>query len=115
MKLKGNGSLSSVAALVLLLFLAVMNAAWLIKSRHRGALIACIAYSLVLILCLQNQDYRAGEIVGVLGFGIHVYELLTQRTNTLMGIDTLFFYVNLTFPIPLIITSYFAFHTLKVK
>ena len=108
MKKKTKEFDSGRAAIGLLLFLAALNAVWLGTSRHRGALIAFIAYFIVSILCLRYLHFRSGIIVGLCGFGIHFYELIAHQNNTLKGIDFIFFYANLLLPIPLGISSYLA-------
>ena len=108
MKNKEKMSPISIITIVLLLSLAGANALWLIISGHRGALIALVFYSVVAFLCLRNRHFQAGMIAGILGFGIHVFELFIPGTTELRGIDQVFFYANLILPIPLTITSYLA-------
>ena len=108
MKNKEKISPSGIITIALLLSLAGANALWLITSWHGGALIAIVFYSIVAFLCLRNRHFRAGVIAGILGFGIHLFELFVQGTTELIGIDRVFFYANLILPLPLIITSYLA-------
>ncbi|MGB2963032.1 MAG: hypothetical protein WBB69_03510 [Anaerolineales bacterium] len=103
-KLPPSGTITNL----LLLTLAGTNIIWLITSRHGGTLIALLLYSAVVFLCLRNQHFRAGVITGIFGFGIHIFELLVQGTSTLIGIEQVFFYLNLFLPIPLTFTSYLA-------
>ena len=92
----------------MLLSLAGTNVIWLITSRHGGALIALLFYSAVAFLCLRNRHFQSGVIAGIFGFGIHIFELLVQGTSKLIGIEQVFFYLNLVLPIPLTFTSYLA-------
>ena len=99
---------SGIITILLLLSLAAANFIWLIVSWHGGALIALAFYSVIALLCFRRQHFQAGAIAGMIGFGIHLYELYVLSTNNLTWIDHVFFYVNLILPIPLIITSYLA-------
>ena len=108
MKKEKKYSPSGIITIALLLSLAVVNAIWLIVSWHGGALIAVAFYSVISFLCLRKQHFQAGVIAGILGFGIHLYELFVLGTSELIGIDQVFFYANLILPVPLTITSYLA-------
>jgi len=110
MKKEKKYSPSGIITITLLLSLAVVNAFWLIASWHGGALIALAFYLVISYLCLRRQHFQAGVIAGILGFGIHIYELFVLGTSELIGIDQVYFYVNLILPIPLTITSYLASH-----
>ena len=108
MKKRSKISASGIITIVILFTLAGINAFWLIISGHGGALIALVFYFVVFVLCLRSRHFRAGVIAGILGFGIHIYELFVQGTTELIGIDQLLFYMNVILPIPLIFTSYLA-------
>jgi hypothetical protein len=103
---------SGIITIVLLLSLVVGNAVWLILSWHGGVLIALAQYLVVSYLCLRKGHFQAGVIAGIVGFGIHLFELLKLGTSQLTGIEQIFFYANLILPVPLIITSYL---TTRVK
>jgi hypothetical protein len=105
---KENISPLGIAAILLLCFLAVSNAAWVIISGHRGSFIALVFYLIVSVLCLRNRHFQAGVIAGTFGFGIHVYELLTRGITELNFVDQVFFFINLIVPIPLTILSFLA-------
>ena len=111
MKKEKNYSPSGIITIALLLSLAVVNAIWLIVSWHGGVLIALAFYSVISFLCLRRQHFQAGVIAGILGFGIHLYELFVLGTSELIGIDHVFFYANLILPVPLTIISYLASRT----
>ena len=108
MKKKDKISPSGLITITFLFSLVGINAVWLITSWHGGALIALAFYSVITFLCLRKQHFQAGVIAGIIGFGIHVYELFVLGTSELIGIDHFFFYTNLILPIPLTITSYLA-------
>jgi hypothetical protein len=108
MNRKEKISPSGIITIGFLLSLAAANAVWLIVSWHGGALIALLFYSVISFLCLRRQHFQAGVIAGIIGFGIHVYELFALGTSELAVIDQVFFYENLILPIPLIFTSYLA-------
>ena len=95
-------------AAIILLSLTATNAIWLILNWQGGALIALAIYLIISLLFLRERHFQAGIIAGLLGFGVHLYELLAPDTSQLVGIDQYFFYTNLILPIPLIITSYLA-------
>jgi len=108
MNKKERISPSGLITLLLLLSLVGTNVIWLITSSHGGALVALIFYSAVAFLCLRNQHFQSGVIAGIFGFGIHIFELLVQGTSKLIGIEQVFFYLNLFLPMPLTLTSYLA-------
>jgi len=95
--------------MILLISLSVVNACWLIVNWHGGPLIALAFYLIVSILCLRKQHFQAGIISGIIGFGIHLIDLIGLGTSQLTGITKFFFYMNLILPIPLSVTSYLAF------
>jgi hypothetical protein len=109
MKYKGRLFLSGRIAVALLLSLAAGNALWLILRWHGGALIALIFYTAIWVLCLRRQRFQEGIIAGVIGFGIHLIELILLGTSQLTWLDQAFFAMNLVLPIPLAITSYLSF------
>lgn len=108
MKKEGKFSLSGIIAIALLLTLVMANAVWLIVSWHGGALIALTAYLIITFLCLRRQHFQEGIIAGVIGFGIHLFELIVLGTGQLTGMEHFFFYANLILPVPLATTSYLA-------
>jgi hypothetical protein len=108
MKKKEKITTSGIITIALLLSLVGVNVVWLIIHGHGGALVALVFYSVVSLLCLRSRHFGAGVIAGVFGFGIHIYELFVKGTVELIGIDQVFFYVNLILPIPLTFTSYLA-------
>ena len=99
---------SATISIVLLLSLVVVNAAWLIINWQGGPFIALAFYLVVFLLCIRKQHFQSGVIAGIIGFGIHLFELVGLGTSQLTGITQLFFYMNLILPIPLSITSYLS-------
>lgn len=108
MKKKEKISPSGIITIAFLFSLVGINAVWLIISWHGGALIALAFYSVISFLCLRKHHFQAGVIAGIIGFGIHIFELFVLGPSELLGIDQFFFYTNLILPIPLTITSYLA-------
>ena len=108
MEKKEKISPSGIITIAFLLSLAAANAVWLIVSWHGGAFIALAFYSVISFLCLRRQHFQAGIIAGIIGFGIHLFELFVLGTSELIGIDCVFFYANLILPLPLAITSFLA-------
>ena len=108
MKKKENISPSGIITIAILLSLAGVNAVWSIISGHGGVWIALVFYLVVSFLCIRHRHFHAGVIAGIVGFGIHVFELYVLGTNELTGIDQVFFFTNLILPVPLIFTSYLA-------
>jgi len=108
MKLLKKKTTSATIVMVFLISLVVVNAVWLIVNWHGGPLIALAFYIVVSFRCLRKQDLKAGVIAGIIGFGIHLFELIGLGTSQLTGINLFFFFTNLILPIPLTITSYLA-------
>ena len=92
--------------LVVSLVLVGLNAFWTFFGDHSGSLIAFIFYSIIAFLCWRMQDYRAGLIAGVIGFGIHLYELVSPGAVDLPAIDLCLLILNLVLPILLIYSGY---------
>jgi hypothetical protein len=91
-------TLNARIASVILIILIVINALWVVSTRQSGPLIAFLFYSFIIYLFWRKRDFRSGAIAGVVGFGIHVYELLFP------GIS-----LNTILPFPLIYFSFMAY------
>lgn len=87
------------------LVLAAVNALWLGSSVHRGPLVGLVCYSLCAFLCGRRDDFRAGLIIGIAGFTIHVVELVLEGVAGLRVSEVGFLFANLLLPIPLIYFS----------
>jgi len=86
----------------------ITNAAWVATSEYLGPVIALILYAIVTFLCWRLKHFQAGIIAGILGLGIHTYELISSRVSELQKLNPWFFLINLILPIPLIYFSYKA-------
>jgi hypothetical protein len=95
-------------ALTILLSLAVLNGFWAIQAGFGGPLIASLFYIIVFALCLWKRHYKAGLFAAAFGFGIHLFELLSQGIRELESIERLFFVLNLILPLPLALMSHRA-------
>lgn len=113
MKNKGKLSPSGRLAIALLLSLVMGNALWLVLRWHGGASIALVFYTAIWRLCLRRRRFQEGIIAGVIGFGVHLVELILLGTSQLTWLDQAFFAMNLVLPIPLAISSYIAFRKEK--
>ena len=97
----------------ILVVLVIANAVWLATSEYSSPLIALIFYALIAFLCWRRSHFQAGIIGGIVGLGVHIYELLSQGIIELRGLELGLFFINLTFPIPLIYFSYRAYQEIK--
>jgi len=89
----------------ILIVLVAINAVWTITIKHSGSVIALFCYGFVAFLCWRRSHFQAGIIVGILGLGIHIYELIFHNTEKMGGIDLISFFANIVLPIPLIYFS----------
>jgi hypothetical protein len=96
----------------ILVALIGLNAAWYIFSKHSGTLLALIFYSIILFLCWRMLDFRAVIIAGLVGFGVHLFELVFLDLTAFQLLDTIIFYLNLVLPIPL---AYFGYRANRVS
>jgi hypothetical protein len=99
--------------LAILLILVIMNVVWFAISLRSGASMAMILYAFIFFLCWRMADYRAGVIAGLLGFGIHLYELLLVTPLDFLLLDWICFYLNLLLPIALLIFSFQAYRATR--
>jgi len=101
---------SSVAKMTIgiLVVLVGVNAVWAVTMELSGPVIALLFYAFVTFLCWRRSHFQAGIISGILGLGIHVYELIFQDLGRLDGFDLGLFYANIVLPIPLTYFSYQA-------
>jgi len=106
-------SLNEKMTIGILVVLVIANAVWLATSEYSSPLIALIFYALIAFLCWRRSHFQAGLIGGIVGLGVHIYELLSQGIIELGGLELGLFFINLTFPIPLIYFSYRAYQEIK--
>jgi len=80
---------SSVAKMTIgiLVVLVGVNAVWAVTMELSGPVIALLFYAFVTFLCWRRSHFQAGIISGILGLGIHVYELIFQNLGRLGGFD----------------------------
>ena len=97
----------------ILTILVITNAGWVIIFKSNGPIIALIFYIFAVFLFWRKNDIFAGIIIGVMGFTIHMFELLFQGILDLEGLETIFFFINLVFPIPLIYFCYKIYKKIK--
>jgi hypothetical protein len=83
----------------LLLVLAVTGAAWTLATGRAGPLWAALAYGVVGFLVLRREEYRAGLVVGLAGFILHLVKLLGGAMSELGGSERLLFLGHLALPI----------------
>lgn len=91
--------------ILILFFLIITNIIWFIMSKLPGPFIGLIFYGIIFFLYWKREHYKAGVIGGVIGLGIHIYELLFKNLSGLSGFESGLFFINLILPIPLIYFS----------
>ena len=99
--------------ILILLILIITNSVWLLISEFSGPLIALIFYTIIIYLCIYKKHFQAGIIGGIIGFSIHIFELLFQHNANLSGIEFIFFLINLIFPVALVYYSHRANKVVK--
>ena len=105
--------LNQALALATLIILVGVNAAWYVISKQSGSLVALIFYSIIFFLCWRMLDFRAVIIAGLIGFGVHLYELVFLDFSAFQLLDTLLLYLNLVLPIPLAYFGYRAYQLIR--
>ena len=63
--------------------LAVVDVAWALSSGRTGPLVAAVGFAIVAVLVGQRNEYRASLAVGIVGVGIHAFELVLQGVRGL--------------------------------
>jgi len=91
--------------IIILLILIITNSVWLFISELSGPLIALIFYIIIIYLCIYKKHFKAGIIAGFMGFSIHIFELIFHNGANLIGIEYVFFLINLIFPVALVYFS----------
>ena len=92
----------------ILLALVVINSAWVIESLHSGPVIGLITYGVLAYLCWHGNHFKAGIIAGIIGLGIHIYEIISMGMEGLIAFECGLLIANLILPILLIYFSYRA-------
>ena len=97
----------------ILTILVITNAAWVIICKSYGPLIALIFYVFAIFLFWKKNDIFSGIIIGIIGLAIHIYELIFQGIADLEVLETIFFFINLIFPILLVYFCYKFYKKIK--
>ena len=92
----------------ILLALVAFNSAWAIESLHSGPVIGLIVYGVASYLYWYRNHLRAGIIAGIIGLGIHTYEIISMGMEELREFERGCLIANLILPILLIYFSYRA-------
>ena len=85
--------------IAVLLMLSACNGVWLLTSGHAVPLIAVIAYAVVAFLVLRRNDFRAGFIIGIVGFAVHLLEVVIQGTVRLASLELVWLFANIALPL----------------
>ena len=85
--------------IAVLLMLSACNGVWLLISGHAVPLIAVIAYAVVAFLVLRRNDFRAGFIIGIVGFAVHLLEVVIQGTVRLASLELVWLFANIALPL----------------
>jgi len=99
----------------ILTILVVTNAAWVIICKSYAPLIALIFYLFVIFLLWRKNDIFSGIIVGSIGFAIHLYELIFHGITDLRVLESIFFFINLILPLPLVILCFNIYKKTKQR
>ena len=100
------GITSSRAVVAILVVLAAGNGAWSLISGRTAPLMAAVAYAVVALVILRSRDYRAGMIVGIAGFAIHVLEVAIHGTVSLGTLERVWLFANIVLPLVLVHMSW---------
>ena len=94
------------AVVVIMLILAGGNGVWASVTHRTAPWPATDAYAVVAFTVLRRKDYRAGLIVGILGFAIHTVELAGKGKADLGPIESAWLVANTILPLVLVFMSY---------
>jgi hypothetical protein len=98
------------ALVTILVLLTAGNAVWSIASGRTAPGLAAAAYAAVTVLVLRWNDYRAGLIVGIAGFAIHVAETAAGGMADLRPVELAWLVANIVLPVLL---AWFSFVLLR--
>jgi hypothetical protein len=107
-----NKQIKSLSTIVLLI-LILANIMLLVRSSFRGSFIALIIYMFVTYLWWRKDDFRAIIIVGIVGFMVHLIELILLGISILNSFEVLMFFINLILPLLLLYFGYRAYRNNK--
>ena len=94
--------------LIILLILVLTNSVWLFISDFSGPLIGLVFYAIIIYLCICKKHFQAAAIAGIIGFSIHILELIFFKNANINGIELVCFLINIFFPIALVYFSHKA-------
>ena len=94
--------------IIILLILIIINLTWFLISKLSGPFIAFVFYAIILVLCWVKQHFQAGITGGIIGFLIHILELIFYNNTNLSEIESAFFWTNIILPVALVYFSYKA-------
>ena len=97
----------------ILLALVVINSAWVILSLHLGTVVGLTVYGVVAYLCWHRSHFQAGIIAGIIGLGIHIYEIISRGLEGLKAFESGFLIANIILPILIIYFCYRANRIVK--
>ena len=94
------------AAITILVILAVGNGVWALTSGRAAPWLAVVAYGVVAFLLGRRDDYRAGLIIGIVGFAVHIVELVFQGMAGLGAVERAWLVANIVLPLALVWLSW---------
>jgi len=100
---------------VILLTLILTNVVWFIVSDFSGPLIGMVFYAILLYVCVYRKHFQAGIVGGIIGFSIHLLELILIDKTHLNRLGFVCLSLNLVFPIAVVYFSEKAMRNEKNK
>ena len=97
----------------ILISLIVINTLWVLLSDFSGPIIGILFYIIITFLLWKKEDYTAAIFAGILGFCIHLYELIFFGFVKSEDVFSIFLYLNLLLPLLLLYFGYKAKKKLK--
>lgn len=96
---------SSRLVVVVLAVLLAVNTLWLVFSSSGDPVTFAALYGFAWLLGARQRRYVPVLVMGVLGFGLHVYEIVAGRTDAFSFHDDVFLYSNLLLPVILVVVT----------
>jgi hypothetical protein len=75
--------------------LAVVDCAWALTSGRGSPLLGAVGFAVVAVLVALRNEFRAGLVIGIAGFAIHLFELVFHGLRGLGIVEGALFAVNL--------------------
>jgi hypothetical protein len=101
--------LSSNISITILIVLVITNAVYVTITDYFGPIIALVLYGLVSFVFWRLKHCQAGIIAGILGFGVHIYEIIAFGLADIRTLTLSLLITNLLLPVPLVYFSYKAY------